>query len=46
MKAQIIFKKKGEYKTFTKEFTNMNHLENYIKLMESKGYKEIGTHLI
>ena len=44
MKAQILFKKKGVYVTYTKEFKDMNHLNNYVRLMESKGFKEIGTH--
>jgi hypothetical protein len=46
MKAQILFKKNKEYVTYTKEFKDRNHLNNYVRLMEKKGYKEIGTHLI
>jgi hypothetical protein len=46
MKAQILFKKKGTYVTFTKDFADMNHLNNYVRLMESRGFKEIGTYLI
>ena len=44
MKRKILFKKKGEYKTFEKEFANEKHLTNYLNLMEKKGFKEIGIY--
>jgi len=44
MRREILFKKKGEYRRFLKEFADENHLTNYLNLMETKGFKTIGIY--
>lgn len=44
MKREILFKKKGEYVRYVKEFADEKHLTNYLNLMEKRGFKEIGIY--
>ncbi|MHA1290085.1 MAG: hypothetical protein ACTSPB_22115 [Candidatus Thorarchaeota archaeon] len=33
----------GNYRTFTQEFNNENHFNNWYKLMSRKGHKIVGV---
>lgn len=47
MTANILLKK-GRDKWIEKamDFADLNHLENYLRKMESYGYKDMGTNII
>lgn len=45
IRATITFKTEfGSYRTYTSDFNNEKHIENYINYMtQKKGWKEVGT---
>lgn len=46
MKIILSIKRNGKYKTQVREFSNQQHLDNYILYVEKKGGKVIGHEVV